>query len=329
LTSSFPPARRAATVAAQAALLLVVGVVGALAVAEIGLRLAHFHYQPFPEVVVGWPDPKVIINDFHPDPDLLWVTRDYTQRLRDAAAGHPAVVFIGDSCVEFSHYPGLTMERLATLAPSFRTGTKLSVPGWSSEQGRTQLARDVLPLHPRVLIVEYGWNDHWDALGPPDAEMHPGRLEVWAAEHFRVVQVYLKARDGIRAHRDAEPGRRVPLARYRENLLAIARSAMAEGIRVVLVTAPSNHVRGNEPAYLQARHLRQLSILVPLHQSYVDATREAARATGAWLCDAARAADDAGDRRQAWFRHDGIHFTADGDRAMAALVSECVARAAQ
>ena len=85
MTSSFPPARRAATVAAQAALLLVVGVVGALAVAEIGLRLAHFHYQPFPEVVVGWPDPKVIINDFHPDPDLLWVTRDYTQRLRAAA----------------------------------------------------------------------------------------------------------------------------------------------------------------------------------------------------------------------------------------------------
>jgi lysophospholipase L1-like esterase len=66
-----------------------------------------------------------------------------------------------------------------------------------------------------------------------------------------------------------------------------------------------------------------------LHQSYVDATREAARATGAWLCDAARAADDAGDRRPAWFRHDGIHFTADGDRAMAALVSECIARVAQ
>jgi hypothetical protein len=73
--------------------LLLVGVVGALAVAEIGLRLAHFHYQPFPEVVVGWPDPKVIINDFHPDPDLLWVTRDYTERLRSAAAAHPAVIF--------------------------------------------------------------------------------------------------------------------------------------------------------------------------------------------------------------------------------------------
>src|SRR6476646_4042469 len=43
LTSSPPAPRRAVAVAGLVALLLV-GVVGALAVAEIGLRLAHFHY---------------------------------------------------------------------------------------------------------------------------------------------------------------------------------------------------------------------------------------------------------------------------------------------
>jgi lysophospholipase L1-like esterase len=120
----------------------------------------------------------------------------------------------------------------------------------------------------------------------------------------------------------------VPLERYRENLIAIARDSEASGIKVIFVTAPTNHVAGQEPAYLQARHLKNLPLLVPLHRSYVQATRDAAHATGAWLCDAAQAAEQAGAGRQAWFRHDGIHFTADGDRAMAAIVSDCIARVA-
>ena len=208
------------------------------------LRVRHFHYQPFPEVQFGWPEPQAIVNEFQPDPELLWVTKDYAERLRLAAANHPAVIFIGDSCVEFSHYPGLVMEALARTAPSLATGTKLSVPGWSSEQGRAQLSRDVLALKPRVLIVEYGWNDHWDAMGPPDSDTHPSRVELWAAQHFRVVQAWLKARDGVRAHRDPEPGRRVPLARYRENLVEIVRASTAAGIKVILVTAPTSHAVG-------------------------------------------------------------------------------------
>ena len=322
MSAATPPRR--AVLGAALALLLVVGVVCALGLTEIVLRVRHFHYQPFPEVQFGWPEPQAIVNEFQPDPDLLWVTKDYAERLRLAAASHPAVIFIGDSCVEFSHYPGLVMEALARTAPSLATGTKLSVPGWSSEQGRAQLSRDVLALKPRVLIVEYGWNDHWDAMGPPDSDTHPSRVELWAAQHFRVVQAWLKARDGVRAHRDPEPGRRVPLARYRENLVEMVRASAAAGIKVVLVTAPTTHAVGQEPAYLSARHLKHLSDLVPLHREYVEATRGAATTAGAYLCDAAKAAEDAGPARQAWFRHDGIHFTPDGDRFMADVVSRCI-----
>ena len=57
-----------------------VGVVGALAVAEAALRIRGFQYQPFPAVQFGWPEPQVILDDFRPDPDLLWVNRDYVER---------------------------------------------------------------------------------------------------------------------------------------------------------------------------------------------------------------------------------------------------------
>ena len=68
------------------------------------------------------------------------MTRDYRERLRDARRSHPAVVFLGDSCAEFSSYPRLVAERLQTLAPAFDQVTKLNVPGWSSEQ-------ELVPLH--------------------------------------------------------------------------------------------------------------------------------------------------------------------------------------
>ena len=28
----------------------------------------------------------------------------------------------------------------------------------------------MIPLHPRIVTIYYGWNDHWVAVGAPDAE---------------------------------------------------------------------------------------------------------------------------------------------------------------
>ena len=310
------------------ALMMTGAVIAAAVVAEGALRLTHFHYQPFPEVQFGWPEPQVIVNDFTPDPDVLWVTRDYDRRLAAARASHPAVIFLGDSCVEFSTYPRLALDRIRAVDGALSTGTKLSVPGWSSEQGRVQFDRDVASLHPRIVVVEFGWNDHWDAFGMPDRQAHRSAAAVWAADHFRLVQAYARASDGLTAHRHPEAPRRVPLAEYRENLATIVRHAAGAGARVVLVTAPSDHEPGHEPEYLKARHLRHLTTLVPLHASYVQATRDVAAATGATLCDAAARVNDTGQERRSFFRHDGIHFTAVGDRFMAATVAACVLRAA-
>lgn len=308
-----------------AALVLAAVAVGAaLGLAELALRLAGFRFRAIPEVQFGWPQPQVIQNEFQPDPDLLWVTRDYRERL--GRARRAAVVFLGDSCVEFSTYPRQVLDRLAARGlPA--SGEKLAVPGWSSEQGRAQMLRDIVGLHPRVITIEFGWNDHWDALGPPDDRTHPGRFTAWAANHLRVYQAYRKAALGIGAHRQPEAPRRVSLARYHDNLQTMVEAGRRAGARVVLITAPTSHEAGHEPEYLRARHLRQLTALVPLHREYVEETRRVARESGAALCDAAAAVEAQGATGRRLFRSDGIHFNEAGDSFMASLVADCVAAA--
>ncbi len=300
-----------------AAVGVVLSVTCALAVAEIALRIAHFSFQAIPQVQFGWPQPDVIVNEFKSDPDLLWVTPDYQERLHRARSGTD-VIFMGDSCVEFSRYPERTLGALNLR------GEKFAVPGWSSEQGRAQMERDVSTLHPRVVVVEFGWNDHWDALGPPDDETHPSAVTVWLADHARVYQAYRKAVLGWQTSRQHTLPRRVAMERYRSNLRQIVHGAQSIGAKVVLVTAPTDQEVGAEPDYLRARHLRELGDLVPLHASYVQATRDVAMNENATLCDAAAEMDKLGRARRPFFRADGIHFTPPGDRFMGDLVSGCI-----
>ena len=200
----------------------------------------------------------------------------------------------------------------------------LAVGGWSSEQGLRQLRRDVVPLHPRVVTIYFGWNDHWLAFGRPDADVHPGRLTFWCAEHLRLAQLVVKIRLGSAAADDRLY--RVPRNRYIANLEEMAAIALAAGIRPVFITAPSSHQRGKEPEYLARRHVRHIEDLVPLHTSYVEATREAAKASGAQTCDAAEAFAKLPGGVGRYFNHDGIHFNERGSRALAEIVADCLTR---
>jgi lysophospholipase L1-like esterase len=305
-----------AVISAATSLLLVEGV----------LRIAGFEYHLAPTVQVGWPDPQTIESRYADDPDLLWVTRDYQQKLRDARRTHPAVIFMGDSCTEFGTYPAETIAQLAGAHGIVLAGLHVAAGGWSSEQGLRQLRRDVLPLRPRIIVIYYGWNDHWIALGPTDPDLMKARRFLWLSRHSRAVQLALKVKMGVAA-KQAQRQNRVPPERYQQNLMAIADTAHRAGIVPVLVTAPSNHVAGREPAYLLRRHVRNLADVIPLHQQYVQLTREAARASGAVLCDAATEFDALPAPHGRYFQGDGIHFTTAGDHQLGAIVSRCIAAA--
>lgn len=308
------------------ALTMAMSVVAALTFEEATLRLAGFEYRPYPVVQFGWPDPETIESIYQPDPELLWVTKDYQAKLAEVRESPPFVVFMGDSCTEFSRYPRRTLELLNEQRRERVRGVSLATGGWTVLQGSWQLNRDVLPLRPTVVTLYYGWNDHWLALGPPDAELPHLRRFGWLADRLRIVQVYEKARLTLAARGDAPL--RVSAHEYERTLRAMVGKIHRIGAQAVLITAPSAHEAGREPVYLLERHLRRLSDLIPLHRAYVQATRRAATESGAILCDAFAAFGDRPGRSRRYFRRDGIHLNAAGDEQMALLLSACIARAA-
>lgn len=299
------------------------GVLFALGTAEGALRVGHFHFNLAPSLQFGWPDAAALHDAYNPDPDLVWVTRDYRERLREARRTHPAIVFMGDSCTEFGSYPAQVVATLQSAGSPVASGVKLGVGGWSSEQGLEQLRRDVIPLHPKVVTIYYGWNDHWVAMGLTDPEIARADRLMGLAQVSRVVQLWLRLKTNMAARRVPRPNR-VPLPRYEENLRSLVSEARAAGITPILITAPSNHVPGKEPVYLAQRHLRSLGDLVPLHRAYLEATRRVARDAGAPACDAAAAFDALPEPHADYFQKDGIHLTDSGDAEMAKVVSGCV-----
>jgi lysophospholipase L1-like esterase len=302
------------------------GVLLAIATAEAALRIIRFHFDLVPAVQFGWPDPTTLTQAYETDPDLVWITRGYRETLRDARRTHPAVVFMGDSCTEFGSYPARTITKLQTANPTLMSGLKLGVGGWSTEQGITQLRRDVLPLHPKIITIYYGWNDHWIAMGLSDPEITAAHRMLSIARFSRIVQLWVKIKVGMAARRSPLPNR-VPLERYEDNLRTIAREARAAGVTPLFITAASNHVEGHEPQYLARRHLRRLAELVPLHKAYVEATRRVAKEVDAPLCDAAAAFAALPAPHDRFFQKDGIHLTDAGNEELANLVSHCILQA--
>ena len=307
------------------ALLVLASIGVALLIAEGLLRLIGFSFHTFPTVQFGWPQPSVIAKFYIPDRDLFWVPPDYLRKL--SAARDASVVFLGDSCTEFGGYPELVLQQLARDRPELATGVALGVAGWSSEQGRAQFMRDVMPLRPAVVTVYFGWNDHWVALGPTDAQARPGLIAFWISQNLRLAQLVTKASLVSAVRPVADRPNRVNIDRYRENLTAMVTAAHSTGIRIVLVTAPSHHVPGAEPDALAERHLRSLGELIPQHRAYIEATRLVASQVGAKLCDVAAGFDQLEPPADQYFQADGIHLSKAGDRALAGFLTTCIVEA--
>jgi lysophospholipase L1-like esterase len=311
--------------AAALGVLVLVACAAALGIAEIALRVAGFHYETFPTVQFGWPEPTVVEREMVPDRELFWVPRNYDAMLADARRLHPRLVFVGDSCTRIGTWPEQATHLLQSRGTAL-TSMKLAVMGWSSVQGLAQFRRDIIPLRPRLATVYFGWNDHWVALGTPDSRARPSALVFWLTQHSRLAELVVKFRLAAQVLTNDRP-ERVDVTTYIKTLRAFARDGRNAGIQVLFITAPAGHERGHEPPYLARRHLRRLDELVPLHQRYVEATRVAATERGALLCDAAAAFQALPPPAARYFRRDGIHFSPAGDREMARIVADCIAHA--
>jgi len=308
--------------------LLVVAVVLFLGVMEIGLRLSGFRYVLLPEdIEFGRPGPVEIRVVFQPDDDLFWVSRGYSAKLEEYHRNPPDLLFLGDSCTQFGRWDEILARKLAEETGSEPRWGNLAVAGWSSYQGRRQLERDVVPLAPKVITLYYGWNDHWIGFGIEDrtvAQVRSIFSSRWSG--LRTVQLGTRALVAWRARESGFP-ERVSLADFADNLRSMVRTSRSHGIEPLLITAASAHRPGAEPSELGERWLRRLSDLVPLHQAYVEVVRRVAAEEETPLCDAAAhfaALEPA--QLAPLFLADGIHWTPEGDRALAEVLDGCFAR---
>ncbi len=298
-----------------------------LVLAEAGLRLSGFSFEPMLEAVeFGWPNPAVREKLYRSDPDLFWVRPDYRERLDALAERRPHVLFLGDSCTEWGRYPNLFLSRVQRRHPDVvLVSGVLGTAGWSSYQGLQQLTRDVLPLRPRVVTIYFGWNDHWRTFGPEDREIHSlARWSYGFAGGLRLGQLILKTRFAMH-ERSGTSSLRVSAEDFRENLRAMVRLAREGGVVPVLLTAPTNHEVGAEPEHLATRWVADLEDLIPLHQRYVSIVRDVARSEFALLCDLAARFEQLprDELRDDYFTDDGIHLTLQGDAKVAEILDGC------
>lgn len=312
----------------QSILIALASIFFSIALCEVGIRVAGVATQPFlEEVQFGWPDPVTLRKKYERDPDLFWVPLNYKASMAKAHQDPPEMVFLGDSCTQFGDYPARVVNKIRQLTSnrSFE-GLSLGVGGWSAAQGLRQLERDVISIRPKVVTAFFGWNDHWRHFGASDQEV------AWVGAPVPFLPFNLKIVELVkRAHvtRRSDPqGVRVPLEEFKRTLQDMVTVSRQNGIEMILLTAPSAHVEGREPKFLAPRWTYNLQDLVPLHQRYVAAVREAAAATGAPLCDLAARfeAFSPQQREEEYMSKDGIHFTRAGNEVLADLIVECLSR---
>jgi lysophospholipase L1-like esterase len=307
------------------------------------LILRKVGFQSELGVQFGYPEPSTF-ETFLPDGELFWrlpPNQDGTNALgfrgRDWVVPKPPdvyrVMFLGDSVLRA--YPGLI--ELVLNADRSRTEIietlNLSVEGYSSYQGRILTDRFGAMLEPDLVIVSFGWNDHWQAYGNPDAAKHVdanstpiGGVAQWMFRRLRTLQ-WLRA---LRGTSPPLPVPRVSLAEYRENLSYIGGFFTARDVPVAFVTAPAAHDVLGVPDYLiEMGFAADKASVIRLHHAYNEVVREVASRAPLRLFDLA--ADTlTPDVARAVFRDDGIHLTPEGvaviARRVAGFIEACWGR---
>jgi len=311
-------------------------------VPQLCLRIAGFHYAP--GIQFGWPRPEHFAS-FVIDPELFWRMDPADEHVN--AMGFPddeviapkppgvtRLLFLGNSCLA-QGIPRLATARLQELVPARPfDDAVLAVPGYTTHQGLAAARRHGAELDPDLVVAYFGWDDHWLARGPIDAERVVGagsNLRNALSRRLRIFQ----AADWLLAHAaasrvddrsDVVPGRyRVPLADYAANLNAMVSLFAEAGVPVLLVTAPSSHEALGVPRYfVETQLVEDAATAVLVHRRYNETVRTVARGTGAALLDLERELAGRSDP-EAFFTQDGIHFTARGSRH----VANRIAKAAQ
>lgn len=294
-----------------------------LVVAEIVLRVGGFGVVT-PQMSFGMHAEIALDRGyFLPDPTLFWKVRPdlnpaFEREARILSPDRPIpphgkrtrVLILGDSC---SRVAGDGLPYSALLERDLGAGRwevlNASVPGYTSYQGLRWLRSQLLDAHPDVVVVYFGWNEHWRTTGKTDREYARSRETL-----------YPRVLTGLQG-RHHPPPFRVSRREYRDNLEQIIDLVRGQGGRVALIAGPYRFSPGVQAQYVKDHYLVDGDDVRKLHRSYLDVVRGFSGRPDVSVIEADAVFRALGGNLPL-LRADGIHFTAAGHRAMAALLAE-------
>ncbi len=233
----------------------------------------------------------------HPDRDIA------------PAVHRPRLLFLGDSCTRLGMggpaYPGRLKAMLAGRAEVLTA----AVPGYTSHQGLAWLRRQLLAAAPDIVVVYFGWNDHWRTIGLTDRQ-------------YAAALSPLRPRLAALARRPSSAAPlRVPPADYEANLTAIAREATAAGCKILFVRAPGAIDATGRQRLVDAGYIRPDDDPMALHAAHLGVLDRVAAAEGVPVLDAAGLFAGLGSA-PALLAADGIHLSDAGHQVMAVIVAQ-------
>ncbi len=300
-------------------ILLLMAVVFSLGSAEILMRVIGYGTIT-PEMNFGV-NTKMALDrgSFLPDPDLFWKLPSYPQ---DAVMrviqpdipvppkqGRRRILVLGDSCSRISKQLPPYSKLLEDSLQSHNLEVwNAAVPGYTVWQGQAWLHKQLLAIQPDVVVIYFGWNDHWRSTGITD-RAYAERL---TSSQPRLLMLLNKRLD--------PPPLRMPVDDYQDILGSMVRELQDAGVKVVLVAGPSNLTGEAKQRIFQTRYLVHGDNAVDLHREYLAALHQVANETGAELLDAAAMFRSLEAPKQLLMR-DGIHLTDLGHQLMASLLA--------
>jgi lysophospholipase L1-like esterase len=226
--------------------------------------------------------------------------------------GKLRLLCLGDSCTRIA-LGGMPFSRLIAeqLGPDSVEVWNAGLPGYSSHQGLAWLRSQLLGYEPDLVLVYFGWNDHWRTTGFTDREL-ARRLAWWRPQILNLFE---------RPHRP--PPFRVPLPEFAENLHAISALVAEHGGKTIFITAPARITPAAQARHVDHGYVLPGDDIAAIHSRYAKEVRSMSAASGARVCDAAMIFDRLAEPDL--LMPDGIHPTDQGHHVLAAILAEDVA----
>jgi len=297
--------------------------------AELVLRLVGVGDAGGTRVHFGWPRPAQL-HELAPDPQIFWTLAPNKDGVnpkgyagpeveRPKPAGRLRVVLSGDSVTQY----GLGTALCDVLRDDGVDAdcVNLGVVGHTAWQGQRRLERRLVGLQPDIVVIGFGWNDHWRTWSAPDPELatHATRPGTWLHTGWSSVRL-LQLRT---VHPTMGPTR-LSESDFDDALMGLLESARSHEARPVLWTLPSSHQTLGVPDYLVSEGLvASADEATASHSRYAERIRVQAQAESVHLADLL-AEPLSPAEATARFEADGIHLTDAGRTWAAEALSEQV-----